>query len=169
MYSRDHAFINCLHSTTHMHACNVLLIIIYLPGIISTTSRLYIGVCRCLSIFHVFSLMFKLLYLCRERPDQETNSLFSLFCAWMSHILWSMNLLMNEYCHLKNCTICTFTALCLVSKHFLEVQPSPGHSAQGFQTTTTWIRKQFFRFAIAFTTQMTSHARLFLPRQFRHL
>ncbi len=24
-----------------------------------------------------------------------------------------MNLLMNEYCHLKNCTIYTFTAVCL--------------------------------------------------------
>ncbi len=46
-------------------------------NIISTTSRLYIGLAvrlyRCLSIFHVFSLVFKLLYLCRERPDQESE------------------------------------------------------------------------------------------------
>ncbi len=40
----------------------------------------------------------------------------------------------------------------------MHVGPSPGHSAQGFQTTTTWIRKRFFRFAIAFTRRMTSQA-----------
>ncbi len=43
---------------------------------ISTTSRLYIGLAVHLYVFiniHLFSLMFKLLYLCRERPDQETE------------------------------------------------------------------------------------------------
>ncbi len=43
---------------------------------ISTTSRLYIGLAVRLYVFiniSLFSLMFKLLYLCRERPDQESN------------------------------------------------------------------------------------------------
>ncbi len=29
-----------------------------------------------------------------------------------------------------------------LGKHFLQVQPSPGHSAQGFQTTTIWTTKR---------------------------
>ncbi len=35
-----------------------------------------IGLAVCLyvfTIFHIFSLVFKLLYLCRERPNQETD------------------------------------------------------------------------------------------------
>ncbi len=119
------------HSVTRVWKSNFFFCEVYIdpgnPGKpqclphISTTSRLYIGLAVCLYIglavclyvfinILLFSLMFKPLYLCRERPDQEsdwTDSLFSLFCACMSHILWSMNLLMNEYCHLKNCTICT--------------------------------------------------------------
>ncbi len=42
----------------------------------STTSRLYIGLAVCLYVFiniSLFSLMFKPLYLCRERPDQESD------------------------------------------------------------------------------------------------
>ena len=48
-----------------------------------------------------------------------------------------------------------------LGEHFLYVGLSPEHSAQGFQTTTTWIRKHFFRFAIAFTRQIIySHQEL---------
>ncbi len=147
---------------------------------ISTTSRLYIGLAVCLQYFTIFSLMCSNLYIsagCRERPDQESDWLTDgLFYACTSRILWSMNLLMNEYCqycHLKNCTICAhFVWLTSVTERVsweVQVQPSPRHSAQGFQVTTIWITKRFFRFAIAFTRQMTSHTRLLLPRQFRHL
>ncbi len=51
---------------------------------ISTTSRLYIGLAVHLyvfTIFHIFSLMFKLLCLCRERPNQETDSLVTVLAA----------------------------------------------------------------------------------------
>ncbi len=41
-------------------------------------------------------------------------------------------------------------------KHFLQVGPSPGHSEQSFKATTIRTTKRFFRFAIAFTRQMTS-------------
>ncbi len=45
----------------------------------STTSRIGSAFVAVLSILHVFSLMFKLLYLCRERSDQETGWTDSIF------------------------------------------------------------------------------------------
>ncbi len=42
------------------------------------TSRMYIGLAVRLYVFHLFSLVSKLLYLCRERPDQESDRTDSL-------------------------------------------------------------------------------------------
>ncbi len=91
-------------------------------------------------------------------PGKLSVWLCNMILHKRSHVLW----LSFEKLHY-------FTALSkFLGKHFLEVQPSPGHSEQGFQATTIWTTKHFFRFAIAFTRQMTSHTRLLLPRQFRH-
>ncbi len=60
---------------------------------ISTTSRLYIGLAVRLYVFintSLISLMFKLLYLCRERPGQESNwtdSLVSSLSIWLCNMI----------------------------------------------------------------------------------
>ncbi len=77
---------------------------------ISTTSRLYIGLAVRLHVFSIiaiFSLVFNLFYLCREKPQQETvwtDSLVSLFCVCIC------NFIVHEHsdAHLKKCTILTF-------------------------------------------------------------
>ncbi len=54
--------------------------------------------------------MFKLFYLCRERPHQELAGqiVYLAFSLFLSLISLSMNVLMNEYCHFKNCAISKF-------------------------------------------------------------
>ncbi len=95
----------------------------YLVYSISTTSRLYIGLAVRLyvfTIFHIFSLMFKLLYLCRERPNQETD--------WRESLVSSLSVCMcNMILHKRSyASILSFEKL-----HYFEI----------YRTLSDWLSK----------------------------